>query len=346
MEAKICVAMSGGVDSSVAAKLLIDRGYSVGGAIMQLISNDNDISDAKAVADFLGMPFNALDCKEAFSRHVVDYFIRSYLDGETPNPCVICNEKVKFGEFLKLAEALGYNKVATGHYVATEQDANGRVLLKKGCDEAKDQSYVLYGLTQEQLRKSVFPLGSMGKAQIRQIAAECKLPCAERPESQDICFVRDGGYAKFIEHAIGKTLPQGDMKLTSGEILAKHKGIIHYTIGQRKGLGVSYKHPLFVVGKNSGDNSVILGSSDELWGDRLTARSVNFIPFDRLDRSITVSARTRYHQKETKAVVSPIDENNVVVEFSEPQRAICPGQSVVFYDGKYVIGGGIIDSTK
>ncbi len=338
--------MSGGVDSSVAAKLLIDSGYSVGGAIMQLISNDNDVSDAKAVADFLGMPFDAFDCKSAFTKQVVDYFINSYLEGETPNPCVVCNEKVKFGVFLKLAESLGYNKVATGHYVVTEQDANGRILLRKGCDESKDQSYVLYGLTQEQLRKSIFPLGSMSKSQIRQLAVDYKLPCAERPESQDICFVKDGDYAGFIENAIGKALPQGDMKLTSGEVLSKHKGIIHYTIGQRKGLGVSYKHPLFVVGKNPADNSVVLGSSDELWGNRLTARNVNFIPFDKLCGSITVTARTRYHQKETKAVVSATDENKVVVEFSEPQRAICPGQSVVFYDGDYVVGGGIIDSTK
>ncbi len=334
--------MSGGLDSSVAVKLLVDKGYEVGGAIMKLYENDGDISDAKAVAMLLGISFDVVDCREAFKKWVIDNFISSYLAGETPNPCVICNEYVKFGQFHNLAMSLGYDKIATGHYVISEKDSNGRMLLKKGKDESKDQSYVLYGLTQEQLSNSIFSLGSMSKTEIRQLAREYELPCADRPESQDICFIKSGNYAEYIENAIGRKLPSGDMKLTDGRILAQHKGIIHYTIGQRKGLGVSYSEPLFVVDKNPEDNSVVLGTADELWGDRLIARSVNFIPFDKLSGKLSVTARTRYHQKETKAQISMLDDDKVLVEFDSPQRAICAGQSVVFYDGEYVIGGGII----
>lgn len=339
---RVCVAMSGGVDSSVAAKLLCDKGLSVGGAIMKLFDNANDISDAKAVAEYLGIAFDEIDCRESFKSRVIDSFVSSYVNGETPNPCVVCNEYVKFGTFLDGAVSLGYDKVATGHYVSLEIDTNGRTLLKKGADESKDQSYVLYGLSQYQLSHSCFPLGSMSKAQIRELANEYSLPCAHRPESQDICFIKNGDYASYIENVLGRKLPEGDMLLTSGELMAKHKGIIHYTIGQRKGLGVSYKEPLFVVKKSAQTNSVILGTSKELFGDFLVARDVNFIPFDRLTGGMNVTARTRYHQRESKAAISMIDEDKVLVEFEAPQRAICAGQSVVFYDGEYVIGGGII----
>lgn len=335
--------MSGGVDSSVAAKILCENGYAVGGAIMKLFDNGIDISDAKAVAEHLGIDFDEIDCRESFKKNVMDSFVDSYVNGETPNPCVVCNEYVKFGAFLDGVLALGYDKVATGHYVSLEQSADGRMLLKKGSDESKDQSYVLYGLTQYQLSHSMFPLGSMSKAQIRELADKYSLPCAHRPESQDICFIKDGDYASYIENVLGKKLPEGDMCLTSGELMAKHKGMIHYTIGQRKGLGVSYKEPLFVVKKNAQTNSVILGTSQELFGSSLVARDVNFIPFDKLSGSLNVTARTRYHQKESKATISMIDENKVLVQFDTPQRAICAGQSVVFYDGEYVVGGGIIE---
>ena len=334
--------MSGGLDSSVAVKLLSDKGYSVGGAIMKLFDNENDIRDAENVAKLLGVSFDVIDCRDAFKDNVIDSFVNSYLSGETPNPCVTCNEYVKFGQFHKSAMSLGYDKVATGHYVISEADANGRILLRKGKDESKDQSYVLYGLTQSQLSKSIFPLGEMSKADIRKLAREYNLPCADRPESQDICFIKNGNYAEYIENAIGRKLPQGDMKLTNGKVLAQHKGIIHYTVGQRKGLGVSYTQPLFVVDKNPDDNSVVLGTADELWGSSLVARNVNFIPFDKLEGSLHVTARTRYHQKETKAVISMLDNDRVLVEFESPQRAISAGQSVVFYDGDYVVGGGII----
>lgn len=342
-EMKICVAMSGGVDSSVAAKILCDNGYTVGGAIMKLFDNSTDITDAKAVAEHLRIAFDEIDCRDSFKRNVMDNFINCYVNGGTPNPCVVCNEFVKFGAFLDGVLSLGYDKVATGHYVSLEQDANGRTLLKKGADETKDQSYVLYGLNQYQLSHSMFPLGSMSKAQIRELANEYSLPCAHRPESQDICFIKDGDYASYIENTLGKKFPEGDMCLTSGELMAKHNGIIHYTIGQRKGLGVSYKEPLFVVRKDAQTNIIILGTSQELFGKTLTANNLNFIPFDKLEGKLTVTARTRYHQKEAKATISMLDENRLLAEFDTTQRAICPGQSVVFYDGEYVIGGGIIE---
>ena len=338
---KVCVAMSGGVDSSVAAAFLIDKGYSVGGAIMRLKGNDKDIEDARAVAQKIGIRFDVIDCRSEFEKYVIDNFVATYIKGATPNPCVVCNRKVKFGTFLERALKLGYDMIATGHYARLE-NSGGRVLLKKALDESKDQSYVLYGLSQKQLAHVIFPLGEQNKSDVRTAARKELLPAADRPDSQDICFIKDGGHAEFIENIVGKAFPEGEIGLSDGTVLGRHKGIIRYTVGQRRGLGVSYGQPLFVVRKNAADNSVILGTQEELYRSSLVAENLNFIPFDTLTSPITVTARTRYRQKETKAVISPIEGGRVLATFETPQKAVCAGQSVVFYDGEYVVGGGII----
>ncbi len=338
---KVCVAMSGGVDSSVAAAFLIDKGYSVGGAIMRLQGNDKDIEDARAVAQKLGIKFDVIDCRSEFEKYVIDDFVSTYIEGATPNPCVVCNKNVKFGVFLDRALKLGYDMIATGHYARLE-NSGGRVLMKKALDESKDQSYVLYGLSQRQLAHVLFPLGEQNKKDVRTAAREELLPAADRPDSQDICFIKEGGHAEFIENKTGRIFPEGEIKLTDGTLLGRHKGIIRYTLGQRRGLGVSYGQPLFVVRKDAAENCVILGTQEELYRKSLIAEDVNFIPFDTLTSPITVTARTRYRQKEAKAVISPIDGGRVLVEFELPQKAVCAGQSVVFYDGEYVVGGGVI----
>lgn len=342
---KVCVAMSGGVDSSVAAAFLIDRGYSVGGAIMRLNDNDKDIEDARAVAEKLGIRFDVIDCRREFEKYVIDDFVTTYIEGATPNPCVVCNRKVKFGTFMDKTLALGYDKIATGHYARLE-NSSGRVLLKKALDDSKDQSYVLYGLSQWQLSHVLFPLGEQNKSDVRTAARNEFLPAADRPDSQDICFIKDGDHAEFIENRVGKQFPDGEIRLSDGTLLGRHKGIIRYTVGQRRGLGVSYGQPLFVVRKDAAENCVILGTQEELYRSSLIAEDVNFIPFDTLTSPITVTARTRYRQKEAKALISPIEGGKVLVEFDKPQKAICAGQSVVFYDGEYVVGGGIIAQSE
>ncbi len=333
--------MSGGVDSSVAAAFLIDKGYSVGGAIMRLQGNDKDIEDARAAAQKLGIKFDVIDCRSEFEKYVIDDFVETYINGATPNPCIVCNRKVKFGVFLERALKLGYDMIATGHYARLE-NSGGRVLMKKAVDESKDQSYVLYSLTQKQLAHVLFPLGEQNKSDVRTAAREELLPAADRPDSQDICFIKDGGHAEFIESRTGKSFPEGDIMLTDGTPLGRHKGIIRYTVGQRRGLGVSYGQPLFVVRKDAAKNCVVLGTQEELYRSSLIAENVNFIPFDTLTSPITVTARTRYHQKEAKALISPIEGGRVLAEFETPQKAVCAGQSVVFYDGEYVVGGGVI----
>lgn len=342
---KVCVAMSGGVDSSVAAAFLIDRGYSVGGAIMRLNDNDKDIEDARAVAEKLGIRFDVIDCRREFEKYVIDDFVTTYIEGATPNPCVVCNRKVKFGTFMDKTLALGYDKIATGHYARLE-NSSGRVLLKKALDDSKDQSYVLYGLSQWQLSHVLFPLGEQNKSDVRTAARNEFLPAADRPDSQDICFIKDGDHAEFIENRVGKQFPDGEIRLSDGTLLGRHKGIIRYTVGQRRGLGVSYGQPLFVVRKDAAENCIILGNQKELYRSSLIAEDVNFIPFDTLTSPITVTARTRYRQKEAKALISPIEGGKVLVTFETPQKAVCAGQSVVFYDGEYVVGGGIIAESR
>ena len=277
-----------------------------------------------------------------FKEKVIDNFVNTYLDGGTPNPCIECNKHLKFGKFLERARLLGFDYIATGHYVLKEYDeSRGRWLLKRSPDRKKDQSYVLYGMTQEQLSRTIFPVSEMSKDEIRSIAVENDLVNADKPDSQDICFIPDGDYASFITKRSGEQ-PQGDICLTGGEIVGRHKGLIHYTIGQRRGIGVSYSEPLFVVGKDMENNTLILGRSEELEKSSLICRDVNFIMFDRLEKPFRCTAQTRYHQKDADCVISDIGGGLVKVDFDKPHRAISKGQAVVFYDGEYVVGGGTI----
>ena len=353
---KVLVAMSGGVDSSVCAKLLLDAGYEVAGATMHLYANEDigiersktccsldDVQDAREVAFKLGIPFHVFNFADSFRQNVMDKFVNTYLDGGTPNPCIDCNRYLKFGDFLLRAKLLGYEYIATGHYVTKVRDEKtGRMLLKRSADRKKDQTYVLYSLTQDQLEHSLFPVGEMNKADIRTIADENSLVNAAKPDSQDICFIPDGDYASFITSRCGKQ-PCGDIVLTSGEKLGTHKGLIHYTIGQRSGVGVSYTEPIFVIQKDIAGNRLILGTPDKLLRTSLTASDVNMLTTDELNSPIKCTACTRYHQQDMPCTVTPIGERRVRVDFEQPHKAICKGQAVVFYDGDYLIGGGTIE---
>lgn len=352
---RVLVAMSGGVDSSVSVKLLIDEGYDVSGATMRLYSNEdigleksktccslNDVEDARLVALKLGIDFHVFNFGDDFKRYVIDNFVNIYLDGGTPNPCIECNKHLKFGKFLQRAKLLEFDYIATGHYVTKEYDeTNGRWLLKRSGDRMKDQSYVLYGMTQEQLARTLFPVGEMNKDKIRSIAEDNLLVNAEKPDSQDICFIPDGDYGKFITDRTGQQI-EGDIILSDGTVLGRHRGLINYTVGQRRGVGVSYSEPLFVVEKDIENNKLIMGKHDEIFKKTLYADDVNFIPFDKLDEPIKCTAQTRYHQKDTTCTVYPQSDGILKVEFDEPHKAISKGQAVVFYDGEYVIGGGTI----
>ncbi len=333
--------MSGGVDSTVTAKLLYDNGFTVGGAIMRLFDNEADIADAKSCAEKLGISFDVIDCRKAFEKHVIKNFVNVYLSGATPNPCVVCNRYVKLGYFLDKALSLGYDKIATGHYARLENNS-GRTLLKRGADPRKDQSYVLYGLNQRQLSHILFPLGELSKEEIRCKAREAGFRNADRPDSQDICFIKNAGYGEFIKSYTGKQPPEGDIILTDETVIGRHNGLLNYTIGQRKGLGVSYSEPLFVIRKDIEKNRLVLGTSDRLTCNRFTVESLNLIPFDELTSPIRVTVRTRYHQTETAATVYPLGLCSAEVIPDKPLSAVCPGQSAVFYDGDYVIGGGLL----
>lgn len=356
MGKKVLVGMSGGVDSSVSALVLQQQGYDVDGATLRLFSNEDigleedsrtccsidDVQDAKAVCHKLGINHYVFNFGEHFKEMVINKFAKSYQMGETPNPCIDCNRYIKFQKMLERAKMLEYDYIATGHYVQREIDSNGRALLKKAVDHTKDQTYVLYVLTQDMLKHTLFPIGGMTKEQSRILAEQHNLVNARKPDSQDICFIKDGDYAGFLENTMGITTPTGDFIYKDGTVLGKHKGIIHYTIGQRKGLGISYKHPIFVLDKNPENNIVTLGENIDLFTNTLTANDLNWIAIDKPTSSIRVTAKARYSQKEAPATVHPLDENRVLVEFDDKQRAITKGQAVVFYDGEYVVGGGTI----
>ena len=342
---KILVGMSGGVDSSVCASVLAEKGYSVSGVTLALLGEDlassQNIKDAKAVCDRLSIEHYAIDLSEDFKKFVIDYFVNEYIEGKTPNPCIACNKNIKFGKMLKIAKEKGFSKIATGHYARVEYQ-NGRYLLKKAKDISKDQSYVLYCLSQEQLSSVEFPLGEYTKPQVREIAQNNGFVNANKKDSQDICFVPDGDYASFIEKTANFVSSTGDYINQQGEKIGEHKGVIHYTIGQRKGLGVAFGHPVFVISKNAKTNQVLLGENEELFYKSVLVKDVNFIPFDELNGSLTVTAKLRYNQIPQPAVIKTLDDRNVLITFNEPQRAPSPGQAAVFYDGDIVVGGGII----
>ena len=346
---KALIAMSGGVDSSVAAYLCIKDGYECMGATMTLFSPDNDssccslkdIEDARSVADRLGIEYNIFNYKDDFKKEVIERFIRAYELGATPNPCIDCNRYIKFNRFYNKMKELGFDYIVTGHYARIEFDGK-RYILKKALDESKDQSYVLYSLSQEQLEHTLFPLGGLTKEQARKIAEENDFINADKHDSQDICFVPDGDYAAFIERHTGKNYPYGDFIDKQGKVLGEHKGIIRYTIGQRKGLGLALPAPMYVCEKDIKNNKVILCSNDELFSSELYATDLNWIAFETPPQSFKANAKIRYNQKEQPATVIVVDENKIKIVFDAPQRAISKGQAVVLYDGDTVIGGGTI----
>ena len=343
------IAMSGGVDSSVAALLAREAGYECIGATMKLIAGGGskccsleDINDARAAAWKLGIPHYVLNCTADFTSHVIEPFIESYLNGETPNPCIECNRYLKFILLLRRASELEAEKLVTGHYAVIEK-AGDRWLLKKGADAHKDQSYVLYMMSQKALAATLFPLGSLTKAEVRERAAAHGLVNAEKKESQDICFVGSGDYAAFIETHTGKPGIEGDITDTEGNILGRHRGLIRYTIGQRRGTGVAVNTPVYVAAKNTASNTLVVGGESSLYSKRFTARQINLIACDSLLKPQRLKVKVRYLQKEQWAQVEQTGDQTVTVVFDEPQRAVSPGQAAVFYDGDLVVGGGTID---
>ncbi len=333
------IGMSGGVDSSVAAYLMLRQGYRCEGATMRLFENTDQ--DARAVCQRLGIPFHILDNREIFRQTVMQDFVRCYESGLTPNPCILCNRKIKFDLFLQQARELGCDCIVTGHYARIRQE-NGRYLLYKAADTAKDQSYFLYALTQDQLAHARFPLGELTKTEVRQIAEEQGFINAKKHDSQDICFVPDGDYFAFLERFTQKTYENGDFLDLNGNVVGKHHGAVGYTMGQRKGLGLAMGAPVYVCGKDMEKNTVTVGPNEALFTKELVARDWNWIAFPALTEPVRCKAKARSRMAEQDATVYPMEEGLAKVIFDEPQRAITPGQAVVLYDGDTVIGGGTI----
>ena len=349
MSKKALIAMSGGVDSSVAAAKMVEAGYDCLGVTMRLHDGDNcgaakEAEDAQKIADALGFPFAVADLREMFSRQVMDRFVSAYEAGDTPNPCIECNRYMKFGALMDYAKEQGCDVLVTGHYARVEYDGvGGKYRLRKAVNLAKDQTYVLYFLTQEQLAHIAFPLGEMeSKEQIREIAAGYGFVSAHKADSQDICFVPDGKYADFIRQRTGKEYPVGDFVTAEGRVLGQHKGLIHYTIGQRRGLGLALPAPLYVRSKNMKTNTVLLTPESELYTTRLVADGFNWVDGAVPQEPMRVMARTRYNAKEAEATVTALPDGKAEVVFDTPQRAVTTGQAVVLYDGEYVVGGGRI----
>ena len=356
MNKKAIIAMSGGVDSSVAAMLMLEQGYSCSGVTMKLFNkedialsseskccNNDDIEDARKICAGLGMEHTVLNYGDTFCKEVINRFIDAYVNGRTPNPCVDCNRYLKFGQLFQKAQEIGCDFVVTGHYARIKYDeTKGRYLLLKAVDPKKDQSYMLYSLSQEQLAHAQFPLGSMTKTEVREVAEKHNFVTAHKQDSQDICFVPDGNYAAFIEKRTGKKFKPGNFIDTNGNILGRHKGIIHYTVGQRKGLGLALPAPMYVQAINPKNNTVILCSNEELFSTKVTAKEINLIDCDKITEPRRVKARIRYHQQEQWATVTQPDADTLELIFDEPQRAITKGQSLVMYDGDVVVGGGKI----
>ncbi|MDZ7270331.1 MAG: tRNA 2-thiouridine(34) synthase MnmA [candidate division KSB1 bacterium] len=352
----VAVAMSGGVDSSVAAALLLEQGYAVKGLTMRLWEGAEThpqsccsleaVKEAQAVCEKLGIRHYIIDLRREFEREVVAHFVREYLAGRTPNPCVLCNARIKWGELLKVAMTLGATHIATGHYARVAFDPERRrFLLRKGADARKDQSYALWALTQEQLARTIFPLGEMHKQEVRQLAVSLGLPTADRPESQEVCFVPGGDYGLFLaERAerMGRTLRPGEVVDALGAVVGEHRGYPFYTIGQRKGVGVALGHPVYVVDIQPELNRVQVGTAEDLLSSGLEASPVNWVSEGCPEQGKRVTAKIRYKDPGFAAVVAYADHERLLLDFVRPQRAVTPGQSVVLYDGDVVVGGGVI----
>ena len=348
--------MSGGVDSSVAAYLLKEQGYDVIGVTMQIWQEDKEyeerdgggcslsaVDDARRVADKIGIPFYVLNFRDSFKKNVIDYFIDEYMEGKTPNPCIACNKYLKFDELLKKAQGIGADYIATGHYAKIEEH-NGRYILVKSDDDKKDQTYALYNMTQEQLAHTLMPCGEYTKDRIREIAKEIGLDVHNKKDSEEICFISDNNHGKYISEAMPGKVKQGNFVDKDGNILGKHKGIVYYTIGQRKGLGLAMGRPVFVTDINPLTNEVVVGAEEDIFKTDLICKDINFIAFDNLDKSLELKAKIRYSAKPATATITPLENGKVRVSFKEKQRAITKGQSVVFYLDDLVVGGGIIES--
>lgn len=363
---KALIAMSGGVDSSLAAKLMIDKGFECIGCTMKLYHNEDagiersrtccsldDVEDARSIAHMLGMPFYVFNFTDAFRDTVIRKFVESYEKGITPNPCIDCNRYMKFDKLYERSKILGCDYIVTGHYPRIEEK-DGKFILKKALDETKDQSYVLYSMTQDQLSHTIFPLGNMRKAEVRAIAEKNGFINADKPDSQDICFVPNGDYASVIERQTGVKPAGGNFVDLQGNIVGRHKGMFHYTIGQRKGLGLSAPEPLYVCKICPQSGNVVLGRNEDLFSREFEATDFNWIsgeapngfpheePHGKPINEFRCKAKIRYRQTEQWATVTPTGENTVHIAFDEPQRAITPGQAVVLYDGDTVLGGGTI----
>jgi len=364
----IAVAMSGGVDSSTVAGLLHRAGRPVVGLTMQLWNQRrlpelvpegatsgrccslDDVYDARRVAEHLGFPYYVVNFEKRFEQQVVEPFVRDYQAGRTPIPCTLCNNFLKFDQFLETARQVGADRIATGHYARVELDpAGGRYLLRKGLDDAKDQSYFLFGLTQQQLSRTLFPLGGMHKGEVRKLAAEMGLPVAAKSDSQEICFVPNGDYASFVEAYLARSgtplqAAAGEIVTQDGRVLGEHAGVHHFTIGQRKGLGVAAARPLYVLEIRPATGHVVVGGGEQLLRQSFFARNLNWIAFERLEAPVRVEAKIRHRFMPAPATVRPAgDADRVEVEFDQPQRAVTPGQAAVFYQGDLVAGGGWIE---
>ena len=353
---RVVVGMSGGVDSSVAAYLLKEAGYEVIGVTMQIwqerdvITDEREggccglsaVEDARRVCMELGIPHYVMNFRKEFERDVIDYFVREYAAGRTPNPCIACNRHVKWEALLHRAVGIGADFIATGHYARVECLANGRYALRASVTAGKDQTYALYNLTQAQLARTLMPVGEYTKEEIRELARRAGLPVADKPDSQEICFVADGDYAGFIENYMGKKFLPGNFVDRQGNVMGRHKGIIHYTVGQRKGLGLALKEPAFVLEIRPEENEVVLGYGREIFAKGAMAEGLNFMSREGIVDGMEVMAKIRYNHKGAPARLYMRGEDAVYCEFFEQQRAITPGQALVFYEGEYVLGGGTI----
>ena len=361
---KVVVGMSGGVDSSVAAYLLKEQGYDVIGVTMQIWQYEDicsmeekggccglsAVEDARRVSATLNIPFYVMNFKKEFKDNVIDYFVSEYLNARTPNPCIACNRFVKWESLLARSLEIGASYIATGHYAKVDKLDNGRYTIRKSVTRDKDQTYALYNLTQYQLKHTLMPVGAYSKDEIRTIANEIKLPVANKADSQEICFVSDNNYAGFISDYLKekgedkdvKALTPGNFVDVSGNVLGQHKGIVNYTIGQRKGLNLSLGQPAFVLELRPETNEVVIGKSDDVFSDELYANQLNFMAIEDLEGEMEVEAKIRYSHKGSKALIKRLDKDQIMCKFYEPQRAITPGQAVVFYKDDYIVGGGTI----